>query len=462
METIGHILKTAREKKGLTIQDLEANTHIMARYIEALENEQFDKLPGDIYIKGFIKNISDKLSLNSDEVLETYKLQKTGMLNQPEQALLKNKSVRIREKRQKNKTETQNNIDNTSKEIQKEINDEKETSKAKDIEKIKAKEIEREKEREAKVIRELQQNTKDLYPAETALLMLSRKDLPQLKKRRVRMLPIIVGIFAIVIITLLIFFQRENIANLFSSKGALNRKNPVIARNIVDSIAKQNVKVGDTIYFKPLGISATIKFNGIGNIVHVNINGQDLSFSKSSPIILDLNGNGINDFRISLMEVYDDLATVEMERLEENQMINSSMTNVDNANQETTNVSAAYEANGSLNDTFPVINGETYIETDVEKAPIFVEITARHFVYVRYFIDSDRPSTTNLLSGKTLSLEARDVIMLTIGNAGEVIVKINGKIVNVGEPGETVNKTIKWVKNLDDSTRYNLIISDTK
>ena len=53
-------------------------------------------------------------------------------------------------------------------------------------------------------------------------------------------------------------------------------------------------------------------------------------------------------------------------------------------------------------------------------------------------------------------------MMLTIGNAGEVVVKVNGKIVDVGALGETVNKTIKWTKNLNDSTRYNLIMTDTK
>ena len=75
METIGEILKNAREKKGLTIETLEKNTHIVSRYIEALENNEFDKLPGEIYVKGFIKNLSDKLSLDSKLLLERYNLQ---------------------------------------------------------------------------------------------------------------------------------------------------------------------------------------------------------------------------------------------------------------------------------------------------------------------------------------------------------------------------------------------------
>ncbi|WP_241033603.1 helix-turn-helix domain-containing protein [Brachyspira hampsonii] len=93
METIGQILKNAREKKGLTIEELEATTHIVARFIKALENEEFDVLPGEIYVKGFIKNLSDKLSLDADMVLERYNLQKNGIKS--EQDLLKgNKSIK--------------------------------------------------------------------------------------------------------------------------------------------------------------------------------------------------------------------------------------------------------------------------------------------------------------------------------------------------------------------------------
>ena len=52
METIGQILKNAREKKGLSIEELEASTRIVAKFIKALENEDFDALPGEIYVKG--------------------------------------------------------------------------------------------------------------------------------------------------------------------------------------------------------------------------------------------------------------------------------------------------------------------------------------------------------------------------------------------------------------------------
>ena len=441
METIGQILKNAREKKGLTIEELEASTHIVARFIKALENEEFDVLPGEIYVKGFIKNLSDKLSLDANMVLERYNLQKNGIKS--EQDLLKNTKTTKNIKKTKENTEQDNSKEKENQPPAKES--------LKDV-------INTEK-NEEKTIKETNKRNKNMNSsnAEADLLFMAKRDLYKLRNRNRSIIPTIIIILAIIVVLAVIFVNRNNILGFFTSNKKQNRNETEISKNIVDSKARQSVKVGDVIYFKPLGISATIKFNTIGNVVHINVNGQDLSFSKSNPIILDLNGNGINDFKISVIEVYDNSATVEMERLEEDQMVNTGYnTEIDQTELNSTNY------NNTVSTNLLVINGETYIEQDTEKVDIRIEITAKHFVYVRYFIDSNRPATTNLLSGKTLYLEAKDVVMLTIGNAGEVVVKVNGKVINVGASGETVNKTIKWVKNLNDSTRYNLIMSDTK
>ena len=443
METIGQILKNAREKKGLTIEELASSTYIVSKFIKALEDEQFDLLPGEIYVKGFIKNLSDKLSLDSDAMIERYNLQRNE--NKFEEDLSKSRKFKISTKKEEEKTENKKEeVKETDTEDSKEENNKK-------------------KEDTFKTNSSISVNSKIYTPnsAEAELLYITKRDLNKLRnKKSTSFVPIIV-ILAILVIFAVIFFNIDNIKSMFASNKNNNKREVEIARNIVDNNARQNVKSGDVIYFKPLGISATIKFNTIGNVIRMNINGQDLSFSKSNPIILDLNGNGINDFKISIIEVYDNLATVEMEKLEENQMINSvynneEATNYLNENNITNNMVAASDVK------LPVIDGETYIEQDTEKSNIRIEITAKHFVYLRYFIDSGGPATTNLLSGKTLYLEARDVMMLTIGNAGEVVVKVNGKIVDMGALGETVNKTIKWTNNLNDSTKYNLIMTDTK
>ncbi|WP_302367881.1 helix-turn-helix domain-containing protein [Brachyspira aalborgi] len=438
METVGEILKNAREKKGLTIESLEKKTRIVSRYIEALENNEFDKLPGEIYVKGFIKTISDKLLLDSDKVLERYNLQ----INEDrfEEDLYKSdKSAKPTKKEKESKVKKE-----------KKIEDSAISSEATSIE-IKKAAISNVNEEFNKVKPKIRSNISN---AESDLLATTRRDLDRLRSRRKSfpIVPIIVVLAILVIFAVIVvfFIGRKNNND--------NRKNEVeIVRNIVNnSVSRQNVKSGDIINFKPLGISANIKFNSIGNAIHLNINGQDLTLSKGSPIILDLSGNGIDDFKISVIEIYDNLATVEMEKLEENQMINAGIVYSNN------NFSNNIQNTTAIASNFQVIDGDTYIMRNVEKEDIKIEITAKQFVYVRYFIDSGAPATQNLLSGRIINLTASDVIMLTIGNAGEVIVKVNGNIANVGEAGETVNKTIKWIRDIGDSTKYNLIMSDTR
>lgn len=441
METVGEILKNAREKKGLTIESLEKKTRIVSRYIEALENNEFDKLPGEIYVKGFIKTISDKLLLDSDKVLERYNLQ----INEDrfEEDLYKSdKNAKPTKKEKESKAKKEKKIEESA------IS----SSEATSIE-IKKAAISNVNEEFNKVKPKIRSNISN---AESDLLATTRRDLDRLRSRRKSfpIVPIIV-VLAILVILLVIFVSFSGII-VGRKNNNDNRKNEVeIVRNVVNnSVSRQNVKSGDIINFKPLGISANIKFNSIGNAIHLNINGQDLTLSKGSPIILDLSGNGIDDFKISVIEIYDNLATVEMEKLEENQMIDAGFS----GNNVGSNIQSEIYSNANLQ----VVDGETYILQNIEKSSINIEITARGFVYLRYFIDSGAPSTENLSSGKVVNLAAEDVIMFTIGNAGEVAVRVNGIILKVGEAGETVNKTIKWIRDLNDSTKYNLIMSDTR
>jgi cytoskeleton protein RodZ len=66
---IGLFLKTEREKKGLTVDYMAKVTRLRKYYIEALENEDWDKLPSRVFIKGFLRTYSKGLGLNYDEVI---------------------------------------------------------------------------------------------------------------------------------------------------------------------------------------------------------------------------------------------------------------------------------------------------------------------------------------------------------------------------------------------------------
>lgn len=68
----GDTLRQERERQELTIQDVEKGTSIRAVYIEALEKGEYDKLPGEVYAKGFVKNYANFLNLNADELAKEF------------------------------------------------------------------------------------------------------------------------------------------------------------------------------------------------------------------------------------------------------------------------------------------------------------------------------------------------------------------------------------------------------
>lgn len=69
MTEIGQTLKEAREKKGLTLDDLQQTTKIQKRYLIAIESENFDALPGDFYVRAFVQQYARVVGLDGEELL---------------------------------------------------------------------------------------------------------------------------------------------------------------------------------------------------------------------------------------------------------------------------------------------------------------------------------------------------------------------------------------------------------
>ena len=74
MGYLGEKLKTARDAKGVTLTQAEEETKIRRRYLEALENEEYDIIPGVVYTKGFLKTYAAYLGLDIDEIMTDFKL----------------------------------------------------------------------------------------------------------------------------------------------------------------------------------------------------------------------------------------------------------------------------------------------------------------------------------------------------------------------------------------------------
>jgi hypothetical protein len=69
---IGNSLREARERQGLGYPEIELATKIRAKYIRALEEEDFTSIPGDAYIRGFLRTYAEYLGLDGDVYVEEY------------------------------------------------------------------------------------------------------------------------------------------------------------------------------------------------------------------------------------------------------------------------------------------------------------------------------------------------------------------------------------------------------
>ena len=72
MFEIGNSLRAARERQGIAYPEIELATKIRARYIRALEEENFTALPGDAYIRGFLRTYADYLGLDGEIYVDEY------------------------------------------------------------------------------------------------------------------------------------------------------------------------------------------------------------------------------------------------------------------------------------------------------------------------------------------------------------------------------------------------------
>jgi hypothetical protein len=72
MGTLGQYLSSAREARSIDIRDAAQQTRISINYLKALEEEDFSKLPGEVFVRGFLKNYVRFLHLDEAEALKRY------------------------------------------------------------------------------------------------------------------------------------------------------------------------------------------------------------------------------------------------------------------------------------------------------------------------------------------------------------------------------------------------------
>jgi cytoskeleton protein RodZ len=74
MPDIGATLREARMRARIDVSEVEAQTKIRAKYLRALENEEWDLLPGPTYVKSFLRTYAEALDLDAKLLVDEYKL----------------------------------------------------------------------------------------------------------------------------------------------------------------------------------------------------------------------------------------------------------------------------------------------------------------------------------------------------------------------------------------------------
>ncbi len=68
-ESLGGMLKRARELRGISLEEVAAATHVRLNYLRAIEQNHLDQLPGLVFLKGYVRAYVEYVGLNLDEVM---------------------------------------------------------------------------------------------------------------------------------------------------------------------------------------------------------------------------------------------------------------------------------------------------------------------------------------------------------------------------------------------------------
>ena len=70
--TIGEQLRTAREERGIPLREISDQTRIQVRYLEAIESNDYKRLPGGIFNRSFVKAYAKYVGYDEKEAVEAY------------------------------------------------------------------------------------------------------------------------------------------------------------------------------------------------------------------------------------------------------------------------------------------------------------------------------------------------------------------------------------------------------
>lgn len=83
MPSLGELLKQAREARGLTIQQIAEATHIGGRFLQAIESDNYEILPGGVFNRAFVRKFAGQVGFDQEQAVRLYDEQLAEMGGEP-------------------------------------------------------------------------------------------------------------------------------------------------------------------------------------------------------------------------------------------------------------------------------------------------------------------------------------------------------------------------------------------
>jgi len=84
MASLGQQLKQSREEKGISLQEIAESTHISIRFLQAIENDAYDVLPGGVFNRAFVRKFARKVGFDEEQAVNLYQEQWQEQGGEPE------------------------------------------------------------------------------------------------------------------------------------------------------------------------------------------------------------------------------------------------------------------------------------------------------------------------------------------------------------------------------------------
>src|ERR1043165_9818237 len=72
LESVGQYLRRHREARRMSVEEVSRATRVPSASVERIEADQFDELPGEVFVRGFLRSYAQAVGLPAEEVLARY------------------------------------------------------------------------------------------------------------------------------------------------------------------------------------------------------------------------------------------------------------------------------------------------------------------------------------------------------------------------------------------------------